>query len=81
MTMDSNVSSEEYDSEVIEFVSPEEAKTTVYTMYITSEYAKEYANEQGVSFEYTLATNLSRTVIVWKMKYGDDYQNITMKKK
>ena len=83
ITTDSNDASEEYESEEVEFVSAEHAKTTVLYMYTASEYAKEYSKKQGVSYEYTytLATNLSRTVIVWKQKSGDYYENITMKKK
>ena len=81
ITTDSNDASEEYESEEVEIVSAEQAKTTVLYMYTVSEYAKETLNKQGVSYKYTLATNLSRTVIVWKQKSGDSYENITMKKK
>lgn len=65
----------------VEFISAEVAKAYVGSIYTESEVLKKYADSIGESYEYSLATNLSRTVIVWKQKAADYESTVTMKKK
>ena len=65
----------------VEFISAEVAKAYVGSIYTQSEVLKKYADSIGESYEYSLATNLSRTVIVWKQKAADYESTVTMKKK
>ena len=70
------------ESEEVEFISAEVAKAYVQSIYTQSEVLKKYADSSiGGSYEYSLATNLSRTVIVWKQKAADYESTVTMKKK
>ncbi|MCR4743236.1 MAG: hypothetical protein K5866_10265 [Treponema sp.] len=64
-----------------EIATADEAKALITSLYTTSELAKTYATSVGKSFEYTLATNTFRTIIVWDAKSGEDYITITLKKK
>ena len=81
ITTDSNDASEEYESGEVEFISAEVAKAYVQSIYTQSEVLKKYADSIRESYEYSLATNLSRTVIVWKQKAADYESTVTMKKK
>lgn len=65
----------------VEFISAEVAKAYVQSIYTQSEVLKKYADSIRESYEYSLATNLSRTVIVWKQKAADYESTVTMKKK
>lgn len=65
----------------VEFISAEVAKAYVQSIYTQSEVLKKYADSTRESYEYSLATNLSRTVIVWKQKAADYESTVTMKKK
>ncbi len=65
----------------VEFISAEVAKAYVQSIYTQSEVLKKYADSSRESYEYSLATNLSRTVIVWKQKAADYESTVTMKKK
>ena len=82
-TVDSNneSSASTFKSGEVEFATADEAKSFISSLYGLSELAKSAANISGDSFEYTLATNTFRTIIVWEAKSGDDYINIEMKKK
>ena len=77
---DANGKSDNESGEV-EFISAEVAKAHVQSIYTQSEVLKKYADSMGESYEYSLATNLSRTVIVWKQKAADYESTVTMKKK
>ena len=65
----------------VELIYAEVAKTYVEDIYTQSEVIKKYADSIGESYDYSLATNLSRTVIVWKQKAADYESTVTMKKK
>ena len=77
---DANGKSDNESGEV-EFISAEVAKAYVQSIYTQSEVLKKYADSMRESYEYSLATNLSRTVIVWKQKAADYESTVTMKKK
>ena len=77
---DANGKSDNESGEV-EFISAEVAKASVQSIYTQSEVLKKYADSMRESYEYSLATNLSRTVIVWKQKAADYESTVTMKKK
>ena len=81
ITIEEKDANSDNESGEVEFISAEVAKAYVGSIYTQSEVLKKYADSMGESYEYSLATNLSRTVIVWKQKAADYESTVTMKKK
>ena len=81
ITIEEKDANSDNESGEVEFISAEVAKAYVQSIYTQSEVLKKYADSMGESYEYSLATNLSRTVIVLKQKAADYESTVTMKKK